>query len=63
MQSCKSELEINLLTVIIFDEAGLEAFQLVARDDCLGLNIYVALETTGNCNGEEDGNNSWTVNQ
>ena len=38
------------LTVIIFDETGLEAFQLVARDDCLGLHVYVALKTASNCN-------------
>ena len=34
------------LTVIVFDEAGLETFQFIARDDCLGLNIYITLKSS-----------------
>ena len=35
----------RLLTIIVFDKAGLETFQFIARDDCLGLNIYITLKS------------------
>ena len=38
------------LTVIVFDEAGFEAFQFVAGDDCLRLNINIALKSARNWN-------------
>ena len=44
------------LTVIIFDEAGFEAFQFVARDDCLRLNINVALKSARNWNENKESN-------
>ena len=42
--------KMQWLTVIVFDEAGFEAFQFVACDDCLCLNINVALKSARNWN-------------
>ena len=42
--------EMQWLTVIVFDEAGFEAFQFVAGDDCLRLNINIALKSARNWN-------------
>ena len=44
--------EMQWLTVIVFDEAGFEAFQFVAGDDCLCLHINIALKSARNWKGK-----------